>query len=272
MMLFGEKYGEQVRVVEVPDVLARAVRRHARALDRRDRRVRDPARGQLVAGRPPDRGDHVARGDRPSARAGGRGRAGRRREVARAASPSCAGPPVAVAAASNQATAARPAWSSRPRSRTASGSWPPSSTTSMPTRCSPSPTGVKARLAPAVVVLGSATEGKVHLVARSTSRGRPRPLGRRPDPRDRADRGRRRGRPADDGPRRRPRPGAAGRGHRRGRDARSATRLSAPGMKVLALDYGRARTGLAVSDATGMLARPLGVVERVGTRAGHGTS
>jgi putative Holliday junction resolvase len=39
-------------------------------------------------------------------------------------------------------------------------------------------------------------------------------------------------------------------------------------MKVLALDYGRARTGLAVSDATGTLARPLGVVERVGSDAG----
>ena len=39
-------------------------------------------------------------------------------------------------------------------------------------------------------------------------------------------------------------------------------------MKVLALDYGSARTGVAVSDATGTLARPLGVVERVGTQAG----
>ena len=39
-------------------------------------------------------------------------------------------------------------------------------------------------------------------------------------------------------------------------------------MKVLALDYGSARTGVAVSDPTGTLARPLGVVERVGTEAG----
>ena len=31
-------------------------------------------------------------------------------------------------------------------------------------------------------------------------------------------------------------------------------------MKVLALDYGRARTGVAVSDPTGTIARPLGVV------------
>ncbi|MEP6977697.1 MAG: Holliday junction resolvase RuvX [Thermoleophilia bacterium] len=39
-------------------------------------------------------------------------------------------------------------------------------------------------------------------------------------------------------------------------------------MKILALDYGSARTGVAVSDPTGTLARPLGVVERVGTEAG----
>jgi putative Holliday junction resolvase len=32
-------------------------------------------------------------------------------------------------------------------------------------------------------------------------------------------------------------------------------------VKVLALDYGRARTGVAVSDPTGTIARPLGVVE-----------
>ena len=39
-------------------------------------------------------------------------------------------------------------------------------------------------------------------------------------------------------------------------------------MKVLALDYGSARTGVAVSDPTGTLARPVGVVEQVGTEAG----
>ena len=39
-------------------------------------------------------------------------------------------------------------------------------------------------------------------------------------------------------------------------------------MKVLALDYGSARTGVAFSDPTGTLARPVGVVERVGTEAG----
>jgi putative holliday junction resolvase len=39
-------------------------------------------------------------------------------------------------------------------------------------------------------------------------------------------------------------------------------------VKVLALDYGAARTGVAVSDATGTLARPVGVVERAGGETG----
>ena len=39
-------------------------------------------------------------------------------------------------------------------------------------------------------------------------------------------------------------------------------------MKVLALDYGRARTGVAVSDPTGTIARPVGVVEQAGSDQG----
>ena len=39
-------------------------------------------------------------------------------------------------------------------------------------------------------------------------------------------------------------------------------------MKVLALDFGSARTGVAVSDPTGTLARPVCIVERVTTDAG----
>ena len=39
-------------------------------------------------------------------------------------------------------------------------------------------------------------------------------------------------------------------------------------MKVLALDYGSARTGVAVSDPTGTLARPLGPVEQASTEDG----
>ena len=39
-------------------------------------------------------------------------------------------------------------------------------------------------------------------------------------------------------------------------------------MRVLALDYGAARTGVAVSDETGAIARPLAVVERAATPGG----
>jgi putative Holliday junction resolvase len=39
-------------------------------------------------------------------------------------------------------------------------------------------------------------------------------------------------------------------------------------VKVVALDYGSARTGVAVSDPTGTIARPLGVVERAASEAG----
>jgi putative holliday junction resolvase len=39
-------------------------------------------------------------------------------------------------------------------------------------------------------------------------------------------------------------------------------------LKVLALDYGSARTGVAVSDPTGTVARPVGVVESAGDEDG----
>jgi putative Holliday junction resolvase len=39
-------------------------------------------------------------------------------------------------------------------------------------------------------------------------------------------------------------------------------------VKVLALDYGSARTGVAVSDPTGMIARPIGVVKAVTEKKG----
>ncbi|HZC28431.1 MAG TPA: Holliday junction resolvase RuvX [Gaiellaceae bacterium] len=39
-------------------------------------------------------------------------------------------------------------------------------------------------------------------------------------------------------------------------------------MRILALDYGRSRTGVAVSDPTGTLARPLCVVERATSEDG----
>jgi len=39
-------------------------------------------------------------------------------------------------------------------------------------------------------------------------------------------------------------------------------------LKVVALDYGAARTGVAISDPTGTLARPLSVVEKAATERG----
>jgi putative holliday junction resolvase len=39
-------------------------------------------------------------------------------------------------------------------------------------------------------------------------------------------------------------------------------------VRVVALDYGSARTGVAASDPSGTLARPVGVVERVRSKAG----
>jgi putative holliday junction resolvase len=39
-------------------------------------------------------------------------------------------------------------------------------------------------------------------------------------------------------------------------------------VKVVAIDFGSARTGIAVSDPSGTIARPLGVVERAATEAG----
>jgi putative Holliday junction resolvase len=39
-------------------------------------------------------------------------------------------------------------------------------------------------------------------------------------------------------------------------------------VKVLALDFGSARTGVAVSDPTGTIARPVGVVPKAATDAG----
>jgi putative holliday junction resolvase len=39
-------------------------------------------------------------------------------------------------------------------------------------------------------------------------------------------------------------------------------------VKIVAVDYGSARTGVAVSDPTGTIARPLGVIERAATDAG----
>ena len=55
-------------------------------------------------------------------------------------------------------------------------------------------------------------------------------------------------------------------GVRDGARGRRAGRRGGARMKVMALDYGSARTGVAVSDPTGTIARPLCVVERAAPR------
>jgi putative holliday junction resolvase len=47
-----------------------------------------------------------------------------------------------------------------------------------------------------------------------------------------------------------------------------AVALRIAAVRIVALDYGRARTGVAVSDPTGTVARPLCVVERAATDDG----
>src|SRR6185437_403318 len=50
--------------------------------------------------------------------------------------------------------------------------------------------------------------------------------------------------------------------------ARPSSTLSASLVRVLALDYGSARCGCALSDPTGTLATPIDVIERPATRRG----
>ena len=58
MALFGEKYGEQVRVVSIAELQQGTVRRHARVAHRRYRALQDRLRGQHLGGSPAHRSDH----------------------------------------------------------------------------------------------------------------------------------------------------------------------------------------------------------------------
>ena len=118
----------------------------------------------------------------------------------------------------------------------------------------------KQRHAPAAVVLGSREDGTVHLVANFDDAVAERVSA--------SDVVRQAAAIVGGGGGGRPTMARAG-GKRAGeapggaRGGRAADRRGV--VKVLALDYGAARTGVAVSDATGTIARPLGVVERAAT-------
>ena len=119
-----------------------------------------------------------------------------------------------------------------------------------------------------------ARRGRRRVCRRRQDRARrqPRQLGhrrrrRRDRPRARADHRRRRRRPSD------ARRGRRQERRRRSRGAHCGSRQArrCAGVKVVALDYGSARTGVAASDPTGTVARPVTTVERAATDAGFAT-
>ncbi len=108
----------------------------------------------------------------------------------------------------------------------------------------------KQKHAPAAVVLGSREDGAVHLVANFDESVAERVSAADVVKQGGGDRRRRWRWSLDDGTRRREGPGEALRRPRRG----GAPDRRRSAVRVLALDYGAARTGVAVSDATGTIA------------------
>ena len=125
---------------------------------------------------------------------------------------------------------------------------------------------LKQQHAPAAVIVGARNDGTAQLLINLDKSLEARGLNAGDVIREAAVADRRQGRrPSDDGPRRRQGRRAPARGRRaRREDDHRGARI----VKVLALDYGAARTGVAISDATGTLARPLAVVERAASEPG----
>ncbi len=156
MMLFGEKYGERGARGRDRRLLARALRRHARTDDRRDRAVRDPV-GGLRRRRASRRIEAVTAGEAyallhaPRARARGaarRARAGAPRGEEAVRSRAAARPEIVWRASTRRA-------GDRRRGRRARAA---DALLDLSDRLEQQP-------APAAVVLGFAEDGKVHLVA-----------------------------------------------------------------------------------------------------------
>ena len=252
-------------------VLTRAVRRHPRPRHRGDRPVPDRHRDLERRQRPAHRGDHRPRGDRPLPRA--RPRADRRgRAPARAAG---TGPRTRWTELSERVRELERAARRRRRAATARSTSTRSSPARDPVgrreRSSPprsrSPTGrrcwqladrLKGKLGDAAIVLGAAGEGRVDLVAsvapalvaRGVRAGEivkvaAREVGGGGGGRDTLARA-----GGQD-------PASCPAAINAARTAIEAALRASETVRVLALDYGRARCGCAVSDPTGALATPL---------------
>ena len=235
-------------------LLARALRRHARARDRGDRAVRDPLRelGRLRrrgGSRPSPSGEAYAllhgRAREVDELRAELERVGARRPTPRGEGRGAVEPRSEEAIGGVNVFVGRVA---RGRRRT---------------RCSSESDRIKQERAPAAVVLGATEDGRVHLVANFD-----RSLEGRLDAvaviKEAA---------AEVGGGGGGRPTMARAGGSEPVEARRGPReggggaAQGPRVKVLALDYGSARTGVAVSDPTGTIARPLGVVERAASEA-----
>ena len=131
------------------------------------------------------------------------------------------------------------------------------------------PTASSRALGDAAVVLGTARERPVQLVASFTPSAVERGLSAADVVKEAAaGDGRRRRRARHDGAGRRHGPREAGRGARDGARGRSRRSSASWSDRVLALDYGSARCGCAISDPTGTLATPLDAIADPRLRAG----